>query len=778
MITMVLENFSALSVAVVIVVIIRLIMTRNGQILVISVFVALMLCSLIMVKTHNEKTWLNKDIQTIRVLIKKSTIDIDGDRLRFTGLVHLDNERDEEVIITYKIQSEAEKSDFLTNSFSDYVELTGSLSEPNQARNFNQFDYRKYLYRNQIYWIFQADTIEKLPEEKTGMPFSYRVDRVRTSFLKFIDHILSGKTSTYVKTLLFADKRAMSESTLENYRNLGVIHLLSISGLHIQFMIALIRNGLLKCGLTKETTAIWLLVFLPIYGYLSGFGVSVFRAIVQALIATVFTLLKHPSSSLDNWALTLILALMIDPYQIYSAGFQLSYLLSCLLILLSNQKNIQSMSPFKQMIVLNCTLSIVSIPVLSFHFFEFSWIVILLNFFFIPLFSYLLLPLLVSLFIVGILISKWTLFEWINTISDQLLSGIELGVKLLSESYDFSFVVGRLSVVGMSFLSLGIIMLLISLEKNRGYRKKGMILVGCLLFFVGLFSEQLSPVGKVMMIDVGQGDALLIKQPFGKGNYLIDTGGLVEWKSVEEWRKKETPFAVGEDIVLPTIKSQGVNRLHQIYLSHADADHIGALEEIIQGIQTQEILATQSTFLDPSLEALMPEFKKRKISLTVLSRDLESAFGPGLKVIYPDHNINVKENQNKNEASLVLYGKIGRYRWLFTGDLEANGEDELIRTYPNLTVDILKVAHHGSLTSSQETFLDSLEPKIGWISSGVNNVYGHPNPEVLNRLEDRAIDFYRTDLKGAVLYEYYAFPFINLNDDRMVQVIPHHDDTN
>lgn len=436
------------------------------------------------------------------------------------------------------------------------------------------------------------------------------------------------------------------------------------------------------------------------------------------------------------------------------------------------------MSPFKQMIVLNCTLSIVSIPVLSFHFFEFSWIVILLNFFFIPLFSYLLLPLLVSLFIVGILISKWTLFEWINTISDQLLSGIELGVKLLSESYDFSFVVGRLSVVGMSFLSLGIIMLLISLEKNRGYRKKGMILVGCLLFFVGLFSEQLSPVGKVMMIDVGQGDALLIKQPFGKGNYLIDTGGLVEWKSVEEWRKKETPFAVGEDIVLPNIKSQGVNRLHQIYLSHADADHIGALEEIIQGIQTQEILATQSTFLDPSLEALMPEFKKRKISLTVLSRDLESAFGPGLKVIYPDHNINVKENQNKNEASLVLYGKIGRYRWLFTGDLEANGEDELIRTYPNLIVDILKVAHHGSLTSSQETFLDSLEPKIGWISSGVNNVYGHPNPEVLNRLEDRAIDFYRTDLKGAVLYEYYAFPFINLNDDRMVQVIPHHDDTN
>ncbi|MFC6465637.1 DNA internalization-related competence protein ComEC/Rec2 [Marinilactibacillus sp. GCM10026970] len=775
---MVLENFSALSVVVVLVIIIRLIMTRNGQILFFSVFIALMLCGLTMLKTHNEKTWLNKDIQTIRVLIKKSTIDIDGDRLRFTSLVRLDNERNEEVIITYKIQSEAEKNDFLTNSLSDYVELTGSLSKPNQARNFNQFDYRKYLYRNQIYWVFQADTIKKLPEEKVGMPFSYRVDRVRTRFLEFVDRILSGKTSAYIKTLLFADKREMSESTLENYRDLGVIHLLSISGLHIQFIIALVRNVLLKCRLTKETTALWLLVFLPVYGYLSGFGVSVFRAIVQALIATVFTLLKRPSSSLDNWALTLMLALLIDPYQMYSAGFQLSYLLSCLLILLSNQKSIQLMSPLKQTIVLNCVLSIVSIPVLSFHFFEFSWIVILLNFFFIPLFSFLLLPLLVSLFILGVVFSKWPLFEYANAVSDYLLDGIEQGVKILSESYDFSFVVGRLSVFGMIFLVLGIIVLLITLEKNKGYRKKGMILIGCLLFFVGLFSKQLSPVGKVMMIDVGQGDALLIKQPFGKGNYLIDTGGLVEWKEVEEWKKRETPFAVGKDVVLPTIKSQGVNKLHQIYLSHADADHIGALEEIVQDIQIKEILATQSTFLDPSLEVLMPEFKKQKILLTVLSKDVESALGPGLRVIYPDEDKSTKENQNKNDASLVLYGKIDRYRWLFTGDLEATGEEDITRMYPNLTVDILKVAHHGSLTSSQEAFLDSLEPKVGWISSGVNNTYGHPNPEVLTRLQDRAIDIYRTDLRGAVLYEYYAFPFIKHHDDRMIQVIPQHDDIN
>nr|WP_255612808.1 DNA internalization-related competence protein ComEC/Rec2 [Marinilactibacillus sp. Marseille-P9653] len=761
-----------------IIVIIRLIMTRNGQILFISVFIASILCGLTMLKTHNEKTWLNEGVQTTRVLVKKSTIDIDGDRLRFTGLVKLNNKPNEEVIVTYKIQSEEEKNDFLIDSFFDYVELTGSLSKPNQARNFNQFDYRKYLYRNQIYWIFQADTIRKLPEEKISMPFSYRVDRVRTLFLEFIDRILSGKTSAYIKTLLFADKREMSESTLENYRDLGVIHLLSISGLHIQFMIALVRNGLLKCRLTKETTAVWLLVFLPIYGYLSGFGVSVFRAIVQALIATIFTLLKRPSSSLDNWALTLMLALLIDPYQMYSAGFQLSYLLSCLLILLSNQKNVQLMSPLKQTVVLNCTLSIVSIPVLSFHFFEFSWIVILLNFFFIPLFSYLLLPLLVSLFILGVLFSKWPLFKWVNAVSDYLLDGIEQGVKILSESYDFSFVVGRLSVIGMIFLVLGILVFLITLEKNRGHRKNGIILIGCLLFFVGLFSEQLSPVGKVMMIDVGQGDSLLIKQPFGKGNYLIDTGGLVEWKSVEEWRKRETPFAVGEDIVLPTIKSLGVNKLHQIYLSHADADHIGALEEIIQGIQTQEILATQSTFLDPSLEAMMPEFKKRKIPFTILSRDLESVLGPGLRVIYPDEDKNLKENQNKNEASLVLYGKIGRYRWLFTGDLEATGEEVITQMYPNLAVDILKVAHHGSSTSSQEVFLDSLRPKVGWISSGVNNIYGHPNPEVLSRLEDRAIDVYRTDLRGAVLYEYYTFPFIKLNDDRMIQVISHHDDTN
>ncbi|WP_279633258.1 DNA internalization-related competence protein ComEC/Rec2 [Marinilactibacillus kalidii] len=766
---MILENYTGISVCLVLFMLIRIGLTRNKKIIVSSLSVSLIIGSLMILQASKNTSNLNGNEQYFDLVVKATSVKIDGDRLRFVGKTLTNGQNSENLVITYKIKSNEEKERLISHSFPKFLALSGNLTRPDGMRNINQFDYKTYLMRNQTHWIFEVDEIEVNKGYSGHYPISYRVDHLRADLFNVIDRRIQGKAGDYIKALLFADKRNMSDSTMENYRALGIVHLLSISGLHIQFLIKLIKKILLEIGVTRETANMVLLILLPVYALLAGLGISVFRAVVQTLLSILFTILNKLSSSLDNWAITLLLALAIQPYHLYSAGFQLSYLLSFTMILLSSHPNIIGLTKLKQSLYLNCAISLVSLPILSYHFFEFTWIVVLLNLIFLPLFSFIILPMLVAVLIVSLIFPQTALSSLTITTSNNLLRVLEEGIRTISEASHFTFVVGRLSVLGMILLCIGIIIILLEREmKGKKYQYR-LLLLGSIFLLSSLFSERFSPIGKVMMIDVGQGDALMIKEPYGRGNYLIDTGGVVEWQEKEEWTKRNQPYSVGDDIVLPVLKSQGVARINQIYLTHADADHVGALKDIVNGMKVDEIVATPLTLEDQSISQYLSLFKQKEITLRPIYAEGNRSIGPNLIPLYPKEKMS-RTASNKNEVSLVLYGKIGRYHWLFTGDLESEGEEELLALYPNLKIDVLKVGHHGSLTSSQEKFLDGIKPNIGWISSGKNNIYGHPHPEILNRLNNREIKIYRTDQKGSILYQYYKRPFSNQIRDEIYQV--------
>lgn len=258
-----------------------------------------------------------------------------------------------------------------------------------------------------------------------------------------------------------------------------------------------------------------------------------------------------------------------------------------------------------------------------------------------------------------------------------------------------------------------------------------------------------SPIGEVTFIDVGQGDCIFIRLPFNQGNYLIDTGGVLHFAQ-EEWKKREKPFDPGESIVVPFLKSKGITKLDKLILTHGDIDHVGSSGVIFEHMQIDELIVGQTQEKSNAEQEIIKLARANQTKVTYAFNGLYWSQGKNqFFILAPEKNAKAS-----NDASIVIYAKLGMKRWLFTGDIEKDGEEQLIQKYPNLQVDILKVGHHGSNTSTTDRFLKVVQPKVAVISVGENNLYGHPHKEVIERLEDDDIKTYRTDEHGAITFTY------------------------
>lgn len=737
---------------------IRLLCLKSRKVLLYSFSIGVACLFHVHLQMQRQETLLKEGSYDVEIAVKQTSFQMDGDRIQFYGQID-----SEEVVVRYFLLNEEEQSSWMEQPIPEEVLVKGELVSPSSSRNPDQFDYQHYLNRRNVYWILDAEELQPTRMNNNGTrSFSYQVDAWRQNVLEQIDHRLNGVSADYIKAILFADRRGLSKEVTEQFRSIGIIHLLSISGLHIQFLIYGLRRVLLRLGITRESTSGLLLVSLPLYGTVAGWGISVFRAIIQSCFGLFFQKMGKPLGRVDYWALTMILSLFLWPFAIYSIGFQLSYLLSGLLLLM-NQSDIKSShSKFKEGLLFSLFISLISIPVLTYHFYEFPWISLFANALFVPMFTLVVLPVLILLYILSIPFSRFTSFQVLIEGANLILKGVEALVRFTESQPFSSFVTGRLSLLALILFFIGFWLVIHSKERTK--RRFFYLSFGVLFCVTSVLSKRYSPVGQVMMIDVGQGESILIKEPFGQGIRLIDTGGQVLWQEREDWQQREAPFSLGKDVVVPVLKSQGVHEIDTIYLSHADTDHIGALPEIIEELPTTKVMSTESSLQVNTLQDMFEQLARYHVK--VESIQAPQKVDENLYALYP---LDVGEGGNND--SLVLYGKIGEYMWLFTGDLEEAGERELVQRYPSLNVDILNVGHHGSNTSTHHPLLEQIEAERAWISSGVKNIYGHPHPDVLDRLSQHSVTIYRTDQQGAIRYYYSSWPIINnlLNK----KMIPH-----
>ncbi len=710
------------------------------------------------IEKYNNQTNLLIGEQLFLIELDPNKLKIDGDQIQFGGTVKKAGENSaisEKIIVFYRLSDEEEKNSWEKKKEVEEFIVTGSLTKPEKNRNLNQFDYQQYLHRNKIHWTLEAETIDTYSNIQRQTFFDrLNVKNIRQAILVHIEKATTNRVSSYIKTLLFADTSSIDDQVMSGYKEIGIIHLLSISGLHIQFFIAGLTYIFWRIGVTREKTYLFLVLFLPVYGSLTGWGISIFRAIVTSLISQTGSYIRRPISGLDTWSWTLIIGLWIDPYQIFSIGFQLSYLLSLTLILFSKSLFNRSKSNSVNGLYISSVLTLISIPILSFHFFEFSWMGIVANLIFVPLFTWIVMPLTIMLFISSYLFSGTLLFHLSMNLTEKLLEIIEWTVSKISLFPYSTFVTGKVPFGLFILTIIVVIIFLIALEEQKKINRSLVLLI--IVFTIFIYYQKYDPFGEVLMLDVGQGDAILIKEPFGAGVYLIDTGGKVAFEK-EDWQIRENQSTVASRVLIPVIKSLGVTQIDQVFITHGDEDHMGELEELAQSITVKELIFPEGTTKKQLFYDTAKILEKNGVKLKAITakNNQKQLFGPSLTVLWP-----IEVGEGGNNDSLVLYGKVGNYYWLFTGDVEEAGELELVAFYPHLKVDILKVGHHGSQTSTSEKFIQQIKPKIALISCGLNNRYNHPNGDVLGRLADLDTTIYRTDLQGSFRYTYSNY----LND--------------
>jgi len=395
------------------------------------------------------------------------------------------------------------------------------------------------------------------------------------------------------------------------------------------------------------------------------------------------------------------------------------------------------------------TTQLSSLPILLVNFHEFSPYSILVNLIYIPFITFIVLPLCILCFIVSLILPglSWV-FESILTFF------IECSNKFLDLCMHLPFV--KLVFIHPSKTIVLLYLIIIFavfyfMEEKKNQIKFNISFCGFfLLICCHYFYPNVNPVGKIVFIDVGQGDCTLIKLPFNKGNYIIDTGGIVQFNQ-EKWMKRKKVYSTGTDILLPILKGEGIRKIDNLIFTHGDYDHIGGALEVLQVFPVENLLiGDKLNFGNVEQERIALAIKKgtniQKVSEGFSWKIADYTF----QVLSPIKGYIGEENH----GSIVLKAKIGDKVWMFTGDLDESGEKSLISNFEKVRSDVLKVGHHGSDTSTSGAFVRAVAPKFAIISVGANNRYGHPKKEVIDRLQKEKIIILRTDLDGAIFYEF------------------------
>ncbi|WP_044894738.1 DNA internalization-related competence protein ComEC/Rec2 [Bacillus alveayuensis] len=672
-------------------------------------------------------------------------VTIDGDRLIGTA----ETSKREKVKISYRIRSQEEKQRLSRLSVGMVCSFSGVLEIPEPARNPYAFNYKNYLYFQRIHWLLKPHALSLDNCRPTPLSFHEKLIMVRQRGIAYIEQHFPKETIGIVQALVYGEREQMSETLLEGYQKLGLIHLLAISGLHVTMLTGMGFFLAIRAGMTRETAALLLLFLLPMYTLLTGASPSAVRASLMA--GMVLITLKWPTKLLpiDSLSIACIIMLLFNPYTLFQAGFQLSFM-AALALILSSHTILQPSSSLRQLVLTTVIAQLSLLPLLLYHFFEISLLSFPLNVIFVPLYSFIVLPLsLISLIGHHFFAPIGKIFIFIL---EKILFLTNHLVELLASHSSFVLTLGRPSPLLLFCYCIAILFVFVEFEKmhQRWQNYKGIFF---LLFVIiaDWFAPYFDAQGEVVLLDVGQGDCIYIELPYRKGVYLIDTGGVLSF-SKPSWQKRKDEFEVGDDVVVPFLKAKGVSKLDKLIITHGDYDHMGAAQTIIEQITVKELLIGKNGNEDHLQKRLIQAAKRHHVSVREISRGEKwNAAGISFYALSPPRT---KSEASRNNRSIVLYTKLGGLLWLFLGDLEESGEQELIRAFPNLRADVLKVGHHGSDTSTSEALLKQIKPKVALISVGKHNRYGHPHETVIQRLRAYNISILRTDWHGAIQFIY------------------------
>ena len=658
---------------------------------------------------------------------------------------------------------------------------------PDSKRNYGGFDYNQYLKQENVLGTIKI-TNAKLIGQNQENPIIIFFNNLSNDLKNKTKKVLKEDVYPLVIGILLNDMTNIDEETQENFKNSNLSHILAVSGTHMTYLV-LGMTILLNKNLGKRKTNIISIFIIIFYALLVGFSASVYRAAIMGIMFLLSKILYRKNDIWTSLSLSLLIILIYNPYLISNLGLQFSYggtigiLLFCKTIDNFFEKNIYNSKRYKynkkraelaivknvmQIVSVTVSANLVIIPIMLYHLNTLSIYFIISNI----LVNIVVTPLMIISFIFLLtLFINYKLAEFVGIF-------VSIGIKaliLISKIGEIPFskiyvATPKIVTIIIYFISIFIINTYYSkviIEKQTTTSKRFKNVFSYIKYKIGQFKrEKRNLITKffaitlifiiifllflkpnisnieIHFIDVGQGDSSFIITPQNK-TILIDGGG-----------SYSSSYDVGEKVVLPYILDRGYNSIDLMIISHFDEDHVGGLYYILNEIKVKKVCISKQYESTENYKKFLKIAKEKNIEVIVLKINdiLEIEKDVKFQVLFPEENL-IQENSTNNNA-LVIKLIYQDFKMLFTGDIEKIAEQKMVNLYKNTNIlesDILKVAHHGSKTSTTQEFLNLVNPKIALIGVGEDNRFGHPSNEVLERLKNKNIKIYSTSKCGEIV---------------------------
>ena len=573
--------------------------------------------------------------------------------------------------------------------YGDKLYVNGKLKKPNNNTIPNTFNYKKYLEHNDIYYILEIDKINKQLRTNNII---YKIKNILKSRIDKYDH------TGYLNAFILGNKNNIDNETYSNYSKNGIIHIFSISGMHISLLASIILSLLNKINKNNKNVLV-VIMFLIFYLILTNYQASIIRSIIVYIVINLFKLKKVKVTTLDSFLISISLILLFIPKFIYNIGFLYSSSVSFSLIFYKNKFN---KNYVMNLLYVSFISFLISLPITVSLNYQVNLLSIIINLLFVPLVSFILYPLSLIVFVFPIFISLFNFFISITEFLSNNISNISF--------FDLFIPKMNLTIIIIYYLLVYLL-----LSKNIKW-----LIVFCFYIFVIKNINVIDNSYYVYFLDVGQGDMSVIK--YKDECIVIDTGPSNVYKSTYKITDNHIKF----------LHSIGVNNIDLLVISHGDNDHIGNANYLIDNFNTKNIMINKGEINES--EKLLPKNK------------IVNSYKSKMKFYMLEHALFDNENSNSIVNYLVAYDR----KFIFMGDASKETELDIINKY-NINADVIKIGHHGSKTSSDESFIKKINPIYSIISVGKNNRYNHPNIETLNNVKYTKV--FRTDKDGTISFK-------------------------
>ena len=627
------------------------------------------------------------------------------------------------------------------------ISVSGKVALFRNATNYGEFDQFKYQY-----YMGYDFTLKEAYLIKSGEYYSLNKEmllQIREYCLGQIDEFIAMPYSGTIKALLLGEKKDLDTEIKELYQRNGIIHILSISGLHISIIGTLLYQLLKRLSKYQLLNILITIVILGEYVLMIGSPNSAVRAAIMFVILLFSTYFIRTYDMLTAMSVSYIIILFSRPLAIFQSGTLLSFAAVAGIAIIfpkvqeafekditDGVRDVHWSLYLKQALLCSMSIQLATLPIIVNCYYSFPITSVLLNILLVPTVLVLVLGGIVCVLISAICIPVARLISYILIV---MLEYYGVFCELMLELPFQSISIAHADTKKIIVYYLLLIMLVIISKKITKYFKIIRVILLLLAFVVLIYNPNNNLI--ITVIDVGQGDGILVQTPDDKA-FLVDGGST---------NKKE----VGKYQIVPTLKYYGISELEGIFITHMDKDHVSGIIEMLENQVKGGGIRINNLFIPTSINVeKFEEIRKlaEKCGIPIHKVDVANTIECAevkLEVIYPRDAI-VFENDNEN--SLILRVDYGDFDALLTGDIENEGELRMMEELARHKVDyeFLKVGHHGSKNATKTELLELINPEIAAISAGIDNSYGHPHKEVIERLEEYGVEYYVTNEVGAI----------------------------